>query len=430
MRSLAGRALGLLLVVSVAACGVHRPSGPTPANASTGQVVAPGAGAQTHAGSVAAPSSAAPETQTARSAPGAAGAPGVGASNGPGPPDASASAPGESSDAAQRANSTAGATAGQQGQEQTVPDELALPEPSTWLDASRELLYDAIWHTAMKVDRWFGSTEPDVAYAQASGSIAPAILWSQYYHTQTLLRFHADLPLPAINDNLHAFIGRLNPSEFIQENQPESGQLPDPFAPNPQDQTILGIQYTRPSAQGVRLDAGLGVPLSWPFDPYVKGGYVYALGDPLSGVLFWRQFIFYQNSQGGFGVTNRVDLQRIFGEYLLLSWTGSTTIAERSAGWGSYSTLDAIIAFPHRRAIDFQLEVDGSSRAPVQLHNYGFKIAYRRSIFRDWLVLEVRTGVAWPKDYVWQERTASFGIGAGVEMYFGTYEFQARAVTF
>jgi hypothetical protein len=310
-----------------------------------------------------------------------------------------------------------------------VPEESTLPE-STWLDASRELLYDAIWHTAMKVDRWFGSTEPDVAYAQASGSIAPAILWSEYYHTQTLLRFHADLPLPAINDNLHAFIGRLNPSEFIQENQPESGQLPNPFAPNPQDETILGIQYSVPTAQGVRFDAGAGIPLSWPLNPYVKGGYIDSIGDPRTGVLFWRQDIFYQNSQGGIGVTNRIDLERIFGEYLLLSWTGSTTIAQRSAGWGSYSTLNAIIAFPHRRALDIQFEVDGSSRAPVRLHDYGVKVAYRRSIFRDWLVLEVRTSLDYPKDYVWQQRSPSFGVGAGVEMYFGTYEFQARAVTF
>ena len=311
-----------------------------------------------------------------------------------------------------------------------MPAESTLPTRSNWLDASRDLLYSAVWRSAMKVDRWFGSIEPDVAYTQASGSIAPAVLWSQYYGLQTELRFHADLPLPELNDELHAFIGRLNPTEFVAESQPESGQLPNPFAPSPQDQTIFGIQFSKPTGPGVRLDAGIGVPLSWPFNPYGKVGYLYALGEPQSGVLFWRQDVFYQNSQGGFGVTNRVDLQRLFGQYLLLGWTASTTVAQRSAGFASYSTLDAVVAFPNRRAIDIEAEIDGSSRAPVPLHDYGVKVAYRRSILRDWLVLEIRTGVDYPKDYVWQRRAPSLGIGAGLEMYFGTYEFQARAVTF
>ena len=57
-------------------------------------------------------------------------------------------------------------------------------------------------------------------------------------------------------------------------------------------------------------------------------------------------------------------------------------------------------------------------------------MAYRRSVLREWLVLEMRTSVDWPKDYVWQERRASWGLGAGFEMYFGSYRFQARSFTF
>jgi hypothetical protein len=49
---------------------------------------------------------------------------------------------------------------------------------------------------------------------------------------------------------------------------------------------------------------------------------------------------------------------------------------------------------------------------------------------REWLVLEVRTSVDWPKDYVWQKRKASWGLGVGFEMYFGHSRFQARSATF
>ncbi len=324
----------------------------------------------------------------------------------------------------------AGTAEGTPTAESTVPE----PEPNNypWLDDIQQFLYGSLWRAAEHVDRWFGSEEPDAAYEQgAYGSIAPAILWDQYHGVSTLLRFQANIPLPQINEKFSAFVGRLNPEEYISESQPYSGAFPNPYAPNPRDQTILGIQYQQPKLQGASWDYGAGMPVTLHrFDPYVKGGYNYALGEVQHGLLYWRQDIFYQDSQGGFGVTSTLYLQQLFGQSLLLGWTGSTTRAQRSYGWRSYSTFDAIYAFPNERAIDLELEVDGATRLAVPLHDYGGKLAYRRSILRDWLVLEVRTSLDWPKDFPNQRRQTSFGVGLGFEMYFGTYQFQARSVTF
>jgi hypothetical protein len=305
------------------------------------------------------------------------------------------------------------------------------PERLPWLDDVHDFLYDSVWESAMHVDRLFGSEEPDVAYEQASGSVAPAILYDRYDRTKALLRFIGNVPLPQLSESLHAFIGRFNPEEFVSESQPASGALPNPYAPYPQDQTILGIQYYEPQRQGAQWDAGAGMPLTLSrFDPFVKGGYIYQRGDPEHGVLAWRQDLFYQNSQGGFGVTNRLDLQRLVSAGLLVTWTGSTTYAQRSYGWQSWSTIDAYLAFPDSRAIVGELEVDGATQAPVPLHDYGVKIAYRRTILRDWLVLEVRTSLDFPKDFVYESRRASYGLGVGFEMMFGSDEFLARPITF
>jgi len=283
----------------------------------------------------------------------------------------------------------------------------------------------------MHVDRLFGSEEPDVAYEQASGSIAPALVWTRYNGWQTLLRFLGNVPLPQLSESVHAFVGRFNPEEFISESQAPSGAFPNPFAPNPEDETLFGIQYYQPQRQGVQLDAGGGLPITLSrFDPFVKVGYLYQRGDQEHGVLQWRQDVFYQDSQGGFGVTNRLDLQKLLGPGVLLTWTGSTTYAQRSYGWSSWSTLDAYFAFPDRRAIITELEVDGQTQAPVPLHDYGVKVAYRRTILRDWLVLEVRTSLDFPKVYVWESRVPSWGLGIGFEMMFGSDVFLARPITF
>ena len=85
---------------------------------------------------------------------------------------------------------------------------------------------------------------------------------------------------------------------------------------------------------------------------------------------------------------------------------------------------------PERRAIAFEVGAGGQTEARVPLHDYGFKAAYRQGILRRWLIMEVRTSVDWPKDFMWQHRHASLGVGLGFEMLLGTEEFLARPVTF
>jgi hypothetical protein len=307
----------------------------------------------------------------------------------------------------------------------------ASQEKYQWLDETRALVYQAIWESAMHVDRWFGSEEPDWAYEQVSGSVVPGLVYSRFYGTQKLLRFIGNVPLPQLSDSLHAFIGRFNPEEYIAESQAASGVLPNPYAPYNTDQTLFGIQYNQPVHPGIQWDTGAGLPITLSrFDPYFKGGYLYEIGSPEDLVLAVRQDGFYQSTQGGFGVTTRFDLQKLINPGLLLSWTVSTTYAQRSYGWNSYSVFDVFFSYAESRALVFELDGDDITQAPVPIQDYGGRLAYRRSILRDWLILEVRTGVDWPKYYPWQHRELSPTVGIAFEMEFGAQTFLARPVTF
>ncbi len=114
----------------------------------------------------------------------------------------------------------------------------------------------------------------------------------------------------------------------------------------------------------------------------------------------------------------------------LVRWTGSTTFSQTSQGVLVWTSVDAMRGFPNRRAIALEIEADGQTDAPVPLHNYGAKLAYRKGILRRWFIMELRTSISWPKDYVYQHRSSSLGVGIGFEMLFGTDEFLARPVTF
>lgn len=297
------------------------------------------------------------------------------------------------------------------------------------LDRIQRGVHDMASRSARRIDRLFGPEGDPAAYEGASGSIAPALLWDEFHGFQPNIRFRVDLPLPQLNERLHAFIGRVDRNEYVSERAQQSGAFPRQYGPANEEQTLAGIVYRTPPKQGSRFDAGAGVRLRLPPDPYLKGGYVYERGTSEKGLFGLRETVFWQQSQRA-GFTTRIDLERILDDRLLVRWTASGTISERSRGVFGYSALTGILSLAPRRAAAVEIGFDGEADAPVPLHEYGIKVAYRRSVYRDWLVLEVRSSLTYPKERPEQSRSPSWGMGVGFEMFFGTNEFLARPVTF
>ena len=299
-----------------------------------------------------------------------------------------------------------------------------------WLDRAQEGVHEMVWKSAMHLDRWFGSDKPPNAYQGASGSISPALLWDEFDGFQPKLRFRVDVPLPQLNERFNAFVGKVDRDEYVTERTPQSGAIRRQYGVLGEEQTLAGIVYRTPPSQGSRFDAGAGVRVRLPLDPYVKGSYIYERGDSMTGLFSARQTVFWQNSQRS-GFTSRMDLERLFQESLwMVRWTTSASISEMSEGVYGYSAVTALRGLPNRRALAFEVGFDGSTDAEVPLHEYGFKAAYRQSIARDWLIMEWRTSLTWPKEERDKPRKPSYGVGVGFEMFFGTNDFLARPVTF
>jgi hypothetical protein len=177
-----------------------------------------------------------------------------------------------------------------------TPDEATVPETPPpahatehmrWLDRTHQGLYDAMWHAAMRVDRWFGSEGDEEVYKSVYGSIAPAVLWDQHDHFKTPLRFNLNWPLPQINQRFNAFIGRVDPNEFISERDEPSGAFRRQYGPITEDQTLFGLSYHEPEKQGGYFTGGAGIRVATPPDPYLKGSYVYEHGMEARTSIAW-----------------------------------------------------------------------------------------------------------------------------------------------
>jgi hypothetical protein len=72
-----------------------------------------------------------------------------------------------------------------------------------------------------------------------------------------------------------------------------------------------------------------------------------------------------------------------------------------------------------RRALAYQAAITGETDGVVGVTDYGLRVMYRRSVYRDWLILELRSSITWPRETLDEVRKSNLGAGVALEMQFG-----------
>jgi hypothetical protein len=169
-----------------------------------------------------------------------------------------------------------------------------------------------------------------------------------------------------------------------------------------------------------QIDVDAGVHVDIPLDPYLRLNYRRAWTLPASVVARFRQSGFWQYVDG-FGTSSKLDLDRGLGDHLLLRASGLAKVAEKVDGVEWNTTLTLYHELSPKHALGYQLTADGETGREVPLRDYGARLIYRRQILRDWLILELRGGIGWPREHLTERREFNWGLGAAVEMRFGDW---------
>jgi hypothetical protein len=197
---------------------------------------------------------------------------------------------------------------------QGVPRDIAdlcrdKPGGLKWIDRMQAGLYRTICLSAARFDGFFGNARFDDEYQATHGSVAVGALWDERDRWDPSLRFRAHVSLPQLSERFSAFIGRLDPDEYVTELRDDFDTLPRQFARQDDDAVLLGLGYRQPGRLGGHFDAGVGAALGWPIEPYAKGTYRLALPFLARNVLRLHDTIFWREGDG-FGTTARIDLER------------------------------------------------------------------------------------------------------------------------
>ena len=292
------------------------------------------------------------------------------------------------------------------------------PGGLAWIDRMQASLYRRMCLTAAGFDGFFGNARFDDEYEATYGSLSVGTLWDQRDQLDPTLRFRVNMKLPQFNDRFNGFIGRTDPDEYVTDLRDDFDTLPRQFGQSEDDAVLLGLGYRQPVRGGGHFDASVGAKLDWPPAAFVKG--TYRLDQPFleRNLVRLHETIFWRDGEG-FGFTSRIDLERLLAERFLLRWTSLGTISEDTEGVKWFSNVTLYQNLGGGRALAYQVGISGETEHDVDIADYGLRVIYRRHVFRDWLFLELRSSVGWPRETLAERRETNWGAGVALEMQFG-----------
>lgn len=269
------------------------------------------------------------------------------------------------------------------------------------------------------LDGLFGDQIHYDEYHATYGTVTAGGLWSDYDGFDPRLRFRARLQLPQWDERISAFAGRVGEDDYISDTEGDFDALPTrQFGTLEDESVLLGLGYSSPERTGNDFDAGVGVRIDWPLDPYARARYeiVRAFADRY--VFSARETVFWQNTEG-FGTTTRVNLDRVISDRFLLRWSNLGKYTEETIGLEWYTQLTLFQSVGQKTGLAWQAQVEGATDNEVQLTRHAVRLIMRRQLTPEWLILEARAGVAWPRRYLYEKREASPEVGIAFEMQFG-----------
>lgn len=271
------------------------------------------------------------------------------------------------------------------------------PLPGRVLDTTHEYLEQRILGLVVRFDEFFGSVKnEDLRRPAFQLRWRNALRWEEGGRFKYRTSVRAHLRLPAIGRRLHLVIAgetEAEPSALVPEDPGNPG-----FDRTLRNTRLVNteLRYGVVRRPDVDLFLGVGVRLVLPLESFARTRFQYTrrLGDfalaRIGETLFWKDRV-------GFGETTELELDRQLAPRTLLRWSNSGTVSEKSEGldWGS--ELSLLQQFTARSAATLAAGLFGDTRPAAEVNSYRVLARYRRSVFREWIFVEVEPEVSWPR---------------------------------
>ena len=293
------------------------------------------------------------------------------------------------------------------------------PEEQPALETMREGIQRSVCNTSRFVDRMFGG-EHEYAEMEddSNGRAGLSLGWNKLDDFGADARFRASVTLPALSERLSATLGRASRDEFVADELNGVGSFGASFSDDEPADWFAGLGYRMHRGQDSRFDLGAGVDLEWLPSTYVNARYRRYFYRPNNKLLTLRSTPFWESDEG-FGFTQALDVDKVLGRDYMLRWGNSVRISEETDGVRWRTRLALYQAIDYRRAMRYDVRVRGETDG-TEPDLYGFRVTHRRSMWRDWLFVEMASGLFWADGPDPSDRCdACVDLRVGFEILFG-----------
>lgn len=304
----------------------------------------------------------------------------------------------------------------------TAKDVCRLPDLSadSWIDRMQRAVYRSVCGSAFWFDSFFGAEDAYRERDETFGRAGLGLVWSQHDHLDLRGRFKAKINLPRLEKRLNAFLGTYKKDEFQTDRTRTFQSVPEAFEDTTDQEWLIGLGYSPVRGGRHRIDFDAGVKLNFPLDPFVRTRFSRYHFLSEESLVRFRQTLFWRGEKG-FGTTSQADFERVLGKRFHLRWRNVGTVAQQIEGVDWETRLTFYQYLGGSRALAYEAGYYGESDAAVPVKSLDLWTVYRQSAFREWFFVEVRLGVAWPRDETDERREKSYGVGVGFELLFGDY---------
>jgi hypothetical protein len=292
------------------------------------------------------------------------------------------------------------------------------PTDETMIDETKRRLHQTVCGAALWFDGLFGGKGDLTAARNSHGRVEITTDYSEFYGSDTRVRFNARVRLPTLEERLSVFVGRDDEDDFVRDRSEGQALRSTTRRPNERDQFLAGLGFTTVTTEQFQSDFRVGARNIRLPKVFVQNRFSYIPFSEEDSRVYLRLTPFWSN-RDGFGVTPAAAWDKVLAADLLLRWDNIGTFSEKTEGFDWRSALILYQNLHHKKALAYEGFVRGAAEAAVSLAEYGTRMIYRMPVYSEKLNLEASLGYSWPREDPTLPRHGAFAVGIGLEMPFG-----------
>lgn len=312
---------------------------------------------------------------------------------------------------------------------QTAGDDAALSpclyplvEEEAWIDGASRFMHQTVCESAFWLDGLFGEQleRQRKAARGAHGKLQLSAGYSEFYGDKYRARFDVKVDLTNINERLSAFAGRDTRDDAVRDRKSVGSQRASFPRFNDRDETVAGLGYSLPGNYRLKTDFRAGVRFSG-FNPprlFAQIRFAANVYSDESSLVDLRATPFI-NTRDGLGLTVTSDYSRVLSQNYLIRWNSTSTLTQESEGHSWRSALILYQRLSLKRAMAYEIFIQGAPEAPEPLTEYGAQISYRRPVLDERLFVTPVLGYSWPRVDPLREREGAYSVAVFLEVPFG-----------